>query len=186
MALILCSECGLQVSDKAETCPHCGAPITALDISKCKSLSITWEGKRFSLNKKNRIFVNGNVIGEFETKESFCAYVPITSSKMEIEIKGEINFKKTLNLELTQSYHCEIDSSGISLYYLSDSEFDELEDDSLSIFNQIVSFLVLPLGLIIWLMKRENEPTSASCALRCSLYGLLCSTLLYLFLFFLN
>lgn len=105
---------------------------------------------------------------------------------MEIEIKGEINFKKTLNLELTQSYHCEIDSSGISLYYLSDSEFDELEDDSLSIFNQIVSFLVLPLGLIIWLMKRENEPTSASCALRCSLYGLLCSTLLYLFLFFLN
>lgn len=27
MALIACSECGNQVSDKAPTCPHCGAPV---------------------------------------------------------------------------------------------------------------------------------------------------------------
>lgn len=29
MALILCNECGKEVSDKAESCPHCGAPVTA-------------------------------------------------------------------------------------------------------------------------------------------------------------
>lgn len=28
MALIKCSECGGQVSDKAASCPHCGAPIS--------------------------------------------------------------------------------------------------------------------------------------------------------------
>ena len=28
MALIKCSECGNSVSDKAVTCPHCGAPIS--------------------------------------------------------------------------------------------------------------------------------------------------------------
>lgn len=27
MALIKCSECGLQISDKATCCPHCGAPV---------------------------------------------------------------------------------------------------------------------------------------------------------------
>ncbi len=30
MALITCSECGKQVSDKAATCPHCGNPIASL------------------------------------------------------------------------------------------------------------------------------------------------------------
>lgn len=27
MALIKCSECGKEISDKAYTCPHCGAPL---------------------------------------------------------------------------------------------------------------------------------------------------------------
>ena len=29
MSLIHCSECNQEVSDKAETCPNCGAPIAA-------------------------------------------------------------------------------------------------------------------------------------------------------------
>ncbi|RJX18994.1 MAG: zinc-ribbon domain-containing protein [Desulforudis sp.] len=29
MALINCKECGRQISNKAEVCPHCGAPSTA-------------------------------------------------------------------------------------------------------------------------------------------------------------
>ena len=29
MALISCTECGKQISDKASACPHCGAPVTA-------------------------------------------------------------------------------------------------------------------------------------------------------------
>lgn len=29
MALIKCSECGREVSDKAESCPQCGAPIAS-------------------------------------------------------------------------------------------------------------------------------------------------------------
>ena len=27
MALIVCPECGKQVSDQAESCPHCGYPV---------------------------------------------------------------------------------------------------------------------------------------------------------------
>lgn len=29
MALITCGECNGQVSDQAETCPHCGAPVAS-------------------------------------------------------------------------------------------------------------------------------------------------------------
>ena len=28
MALIKCSECGREISDKASSCPHCGCPVT--------------------------------------------------------------------------------------------------------------------------------------------------------------
>lgn len=33
MALINCSECGKEVSDKALSCPNCGNPITPTDLS---------------------------------------------------------------------------------------------------------------------------------------------------------
>lgn len=34
MALINCSECGKEVSDKAAACPHCGNPIATEKIEK--------------------------------------------------------------------------------------------------------------------------------------------------------
>jgi ribosomal protein L37E len=37
MALINCKECGKQVSDKAESCPHCGAPMKSPANSNNKS-----------------------------------------------------------------------------------------------------------------------------------------------------
>lgn len=38
MALIKCKECGKEVSDKAKSCPNCGAPIdTKVYCPKCGS-----------------------------------------------------------------------------------------------------------------------------------------------------
>ncbi|MGB2632042.1 MAG: zinc ribbon domain-containing protein, partial [Minisyncoccales bacterium] len=34
MALIKCSECGREISDKAETCPACGSPLQDKKIQK--------------------------------------------------------------------------------------------------------------------------------------------------------
>lgn len=34
MALIKCNECGKEISDKAQTCPHCGNPIHPVIIEK--------------------------------------------------------------------------------------------------------------------------------------------------------
>ena len=39
MALVKCSECGKEISDKAEACPHCGSP-RAKRCPKCGSTNV--------------------------------------------------------------------------------------------------------------------------------------------------
>lgn len=56
MALIECSECGKQVSDKANSCPNCGNPISQskeeyLCCPKCKSRELHAEKSGFSGTK---------------------------------------------------------------------------------------------------------------------------------------
>lgn len=59
MALISCSECGKEISDKAASCPHCGNPINQpvpkeeeyLCCPKCHSRELHAEQKGFSGGK---------------------------------------------------------------------------------------------------------------------------------------
>lgn len=57
MALIKCSECGKEISDKAKTCVNCGSPIEAkIDISIMKEWEdLTNEEKRTVLNYRKNI-----------------------------------------------------------------------------------------------------------------------------------
>jgi len=50
MALIKCEECGKEVSDKAETCPHCGAPVESGEkgIEEDKSKKQNGKGEQTS------------------------------------------------------------------------------------------------------------------------------------------
>lgn len=48
MALIKCSECGKEVSDKANSCPNCGAPIKEDEIKKEINAGIKI-GKKFAI-----------------------------------------------------------------------------------------------------------------------------------------
>jgi hypothetical protein len=43
MSLIKCSECGKEISDKAKTCPHCGAPVEASEIEKPETTTVNTE-----------------------------------------------------------------------------------------------------------------------------------------------
>jgi hypothetical protein len=59
MALITCTECGGQVSDKASACPKCGHPLRATAPSapsgpvcpKCGAASISGQKEGFGLKK---------------------------------------------------------------------------------------------------------------------------------------
>ncbi|MCF8025825.1 MAG: zinc-ribbon domain-containing protein [Desulfobacteraceae bacterium] len=47
MALTGCKECGSQVSDKAQACPSCGAPIRRKPNTSTQRAGRTWEAAGF-------------------------------------------------------------------------------------------------------------------------------------------
>jgi hypothetical protein len=57
MALINCNECNREISDKAESCIHCGGPVCKGAIHegpicpKCESIDVTVDTKGFGLIK---------------------------------------------------------------------------------------------------------------------------------------
>lgn len=54
MALIKCSECGKQISDKAKTCPNCGNPIEAIRMAE-----IDKQNREYYRNyNKNQLWIN--------------------------------------------------------------------------------------------------------------------------------
>lgn len=52
MALIKCSECGKEISDKATTCIHCGCPVSAMEKKEIRKVEykkweeLIWNEKR--------------------------------------------------------------------------------------------------------------------------------------------
>ena len=60
MALIKCSECGKEISDKAESCPNCGNPISKKEESKLMVYGYT---ETYMMNPSVKIFVNGVEVG---------------------------------------------------------------------------------------------------------------------------
>ncbi len=85
MALIKCSECGKEVSDKASACPNCGYPIAEMSTSglvkiklpRTEQISGGWVGL---LSSKNAyISSNGKVIwrGQHGQTASFTINKPL-------------------------------------------------------------------------------------------------------------
>ena len=54
MALIKCSECGREISDKASSCPHCGCPVTGTEelVEKLAVEKNDSEGNKEETNKE--------------------------------------------------------------------------------------------------------------------------------------
>lgn len=62
MALIKCSECAKEVSDKAQSCPNCGSPIAADHVT----LTLTGFPRRYIGSKAVDVFLNGQNVGSVD------------------------------------------------------------------------------------------------------------------------
>lgn len=60
MALIKCSECNKEISDKAKTCPNCGCPINNKETPRKKVII----KKCFSLALRTSAFIDNQPVGE--------------------------------------------------------------------------------------------------------------------------
>lgn len=174
MALIYCSECGQQVSDKASTCPKCGTPIAVSNTIKTTGiLKVYWKGKHTFNNQKAEIFVNGKSIGDsFSYKSGFEVEIPIESYEMQIYMKmnGIKRFKANMRLNPQQNYVCELrESSGVMGYKLCDENGNVIQSDLYSFGLWIISFLVPLVGIIYYATTSDSHPAKAKSALYASL-----------------
>lgn len=139
MALIKCTECGYELSDKAKTCQHCGCPIDNMFIDNISNQKL----KNLLINNK---FVNK----KYRNKQDFIStnflydeiYVPLVIngegySVNDIQKIKPIGFKKpldksantlhigdTININLING---EKETIVISQIYYSEVEFDLTE-----------------------------------------------------------
>ena len=65
MALIKCSECGREVSDKAISCPACGNPIKEPE----SKLIIYGVQMHALIGKKSKVYLDGEFVGEVKKFE---------------------------------------------------------------------------------------------------------------------
>ena len=82
MALINCSECGKEVSDKAKACPNCGCPIN--EEKKESKVMIYGYTESYIFNPKVKIFINDQEVGSVAKGQLF---------EMNIDRDTEIVFK---------------------------------------------------------------------------------------------
>lgn len=62
MALIKCSECSKEVSEKAQSCPNCGSPIAAENLT----LTLTGFPRRYIGSKAVDVLLNGTPVGSVD------------------------------------------------------------------------------------------------------------------------
>lgn len=81
MALIKCTECGKEISDKATTCPNCGAPVGKKYCSHCGS-QIDLDcvvcpkcGKQVGALKQDKIVINNSASSSSSASASATASV---------------------------------------------------------------------------------------------------------------
>ncbi len=177
MALVKCYECGAFISDRASTCPHCGAPIEPIDYSQCRKLQIEWEGKWMAVDTKVAVFVNGNKLGEYSFVKGFSISTPITSQTMCIEVKyGFRTAKSTFNFNPNEDYSVSLDYSRVSgafgIVLQNADGFIEVEDKC-PLWMTLIAFLFPIIGGVYAFCVKNSKPSAFKSAITTSICGFL-------------
>ena len=95
MALINCSECGKEISDKASNCPNCGCPVEKMDAENICSINSV----EYNLGEELKLIRNGTDGTEVALK--IC-------SKCNISIKDALRLSAILKEEgrVPNDYSC--------------------------------------------------------------------------------
>lgn len=159
MALIICSECGAKVSDKASACPQCGAPIVV--SNEFGTLHINWDGKWMMVDTSIDLLINGQSVGKFSFKEGFSIDVPIPSKDTEIEVKYSFRTARhTFSFEPHKDYTCNLAYSrftGGFGFELSD-EVGNVTSDHLSFLMGLLCTLFPIFGFIYAFYVKKDKP----------------------------
>jgi len=96
MALIRCSECGREISDKAAACIHCGCPISVTAPRDNLQQSAGGASRRLSLN------LNVVLSGADHEQSPQTVYVPELGRNVEFPIDNDIKVGETYEVTLRE------------------------------------------------------------------------------------
>lgn len=151
MSIIMCSECGKEISDKANTCPHCGCPIGSINNSQGLIIGNVIDTER--LHNENNLLLK-------EITEKY----PATKKKKMIK---ELRKSKNLTLKEAEEVINTYLKNGQNILNLPNVEFRKIFQDkqrkksmdsikSFLIFIGILFLLVLP--FLVNKEESSNEP----------------------------
>ena len=84
MGLINCPECSREVSDRAVSCPQCGSPITADNVTLTLT-GFSWSG----YNKPVDVYFNGSKVGSVGKAEELSLTFP-SGGNVEFVTEGSL------------------------------------------------------------------------------------------------
>lgn len=176
MALVICSECGQKVSDKAKVCPQCGAPIEVTVSDEFGTLHIEWEGKWMLADTSVDLYVNNQLVGKYSFKDGFSVDVPILSATTEITVKcGFRTAEHTFTFEPHQDYTLSLAYSRFTggLGFETYDEDGNVTSDHLSTLMGIIVFLFPLIGMIYALYVKKDKPAVFPTAMIVAVCGFL-------------
>ena len=170
MALIQCSECGHQVSDKAVSCPMCGVPIAGATLATTSSnvIKLVWEGKHAVTEIPMEVKVNGKLIGTYSYNSGFEVDIPITANVMELTLNAQgINSTFKLQVKPNENYTCNISlgTMGVFNCELYNEYQDLVQEEKLGCVMSFFIFVLPIIGIIYYFVKRKDYPSKAKSAL---------------------
>ncbi|TGY91001.1 zinc ribbon domain-containing protein [Petralouisia muris] len=104
MALIKCSECGKEISDKATICPNCGMPLR-LEDRGTYDVIITREKQWFLVNPKIKVTVD--TTNEYILEKNSSITVPLTTGAHTMVFSSGIRKTQT-NIDVTENMNINV------------------------------------------------------------------------------
>lgn len=104
MALIKCSECGKEISDKATACPNCGMPLRREDRGTY-DVVITREKQWYLVNPKMKVTVDAT--DEYILENNSSVTIPLTTGPHTILFSSSIR-KTQADIDVTENMNINV------------------------------------------------------------------------------
>jgi len=104
MALIKCSECGKEISDKAAACPNCGMPLRREDRGTY-DVVITREKQWYLVNPKMKVTVDA--ADEYILENNSSITIPLTTGAHTILFSSSIRKTQT-DIDVTENMNINV------------------------------------------------------------------------------
>ena len=107
MALIKCSECGKEISDKAKECNSCGCPVNDTDNNNAGSIKINYPKTWGLLIPNLKVYFEDKLITEIKLGNIYELKIDKNGtflfewglSKVEVEVEDNLNYEITINID---------------------------------------------------------------------------------------